>query len=464
MTLQFNNFSSLLKQSIEPSGYLVALSGGLDSMVLLALMHKVAAQTKIPLRAIHINHGLQSDADQWEIHCQQQCTILQIPLKIVHLNIAPVKGESIEATAREQRYQAFASELQQDESLLLAQHRDDQAETLLLQLLRGAGPEGLASMPMFRKFARGTMFRPLLDSTRKEIEEYAKSKALIWIEDPSNNELNFDRNYLRHKVMPLIEARWPSYSKTFSRSASLCADGNHFISTQAAELLSKVILKNSAPSSAQCEYLIDINLLSEYSSVQQALLVREWLKQLQLARPSEIQMQELLKQMLQSNEQASPLVKWGGVEVRRYRKHLYAFETPPMFDFSFESQWNLNKPLLLPDIFGYLVATEVRGAGICKSKIGCEPLIVSFRHETPKGCDNSPDSKVVRKILVKPSTLKKIMQQSSIPPWERNRVIVLSNKIGDLIALVGWWISPDYQVVGADEGYNVHLMTELCRH
>lgn len=468
MTLQYQKLLTLLKQQPPASGYLLAFSGGLDSCVLLDLMHKLSLHEKIPLRAIHINHGLQGEAEQWVSHCQQICEALKIPLQVVHLNMKPGKGESIEAVAREQRYQAFESELKKGEMLLLAQHRDDQAETLLLQLLRGGGPEGLACMSFYKAFSLGAVFRPLLDVSRAEIEEYAHSNNLDWIEDPSNTDIKFDRNYLRHEVLPLLKKRWPSYNKTFSRSARLCAAATEIIGAQASELLKQVRVTDSGLEGDVTHegILLNAKSLSELAEQQQIIVIREWLRQQQLSFPSEVQMRQILIQMLKSSNEASPLVTWADIEVRRYRNHLYAFKAPDSFDSTIEYDWDLGAPLTLPELDKCLTVTKVKGEGISLEKIRHLSFTVRFRSENLVDNSGESNSEAVKSDIfrgksaelenkipgtTKASKLKKTMQQSGIPPWLRNRVPILSLN-DELIAIVGWWISPKYRSLKNESG------------
>lgn len=205
---------SQLQSLPRPSGYLVAYSGGLDSHVLVHALAGLRAELRLPVRALHVHHGLQPQADDWVVHCEAVCRQLEIPLLVEQLDLAPGAGESIEAAARAARYAAIAKHLRRDEMLLTAQHRDDQAETLLLQLLRGAGLEGLSGMPGCRAWQGGWHARPLLDVDREALAVYARDHQLQWIEDPSNLDERFDRNYLRHRVMPLLRARWPSATTT----------------------------------------------------------------------------------------------------------------------------------------------------------------------------------------------------------------------------------------------------------
>ena len=221
MNLTASRLLETLRQLPTASRCHLALSGGLDSCVLLHLLVQLRPQLPFELRAIHVHHGLQHQADSWQNFCEELCNGYDIPLKSVHLTLNVDSGESLEAVAREARYQAMADQMREGELLLTAQHRDDQAETLLLQLLRGSGPAGLAAMPPLARFDPGWLARPLLDCSRQSLEEYARRHDLTWQEDPSNQDQRFDRNFIRHQVMPLLRSRWPAAATTLSRAAPL---------------------------------------------------------------------------------------------------------------------------------------------------------------------------------------------------------------------------------------------------
>lgn len=215
-------------------GWVVALSGGLDSSVLLhALVALAGAHVLPPLRAIHVHHGLQAVADTWPTHCQQLCERLGVPFEVVHVRVAP--GASLEQAARDARYTALGTALGDNEVMLTGQHRDDQAETLLLRLLRGAGVRGAAAMPAQRALSSGTLIRPLLDVERSTLLAYAKAASLDWIEDPSNADPRYSRNYLRHHVMGALRARWPAASANLSRSAGHFAEALSLLDEVAAQ-------------------------------------------------------------------------------------------------------------------------------------------------------------------------------------------------------------------------------------
>jgi tRNA(Ile)-lysidine synthase len=218
-----SDLPSRLLLNLEPwrnaAHWRIAFSGGLDSTVLLHLLaHLAKTESLPPLSAIHIHHGLQAAADAWPQHCQSVCDALGVPLLIERVKVQP--GASLERAARDARYAVFSSLTQTNNVLLTGQHRDDQAETLLFRLLRGAGVRGLSGMLAQRPVGQGTLIRPLLDISRAELEEYAQAHQLRWIEDPSNQDRQFSRNYLRHQVMPLLSARWPQAQASMARSAA----------------------------------------------------------------------------------------------------------------------------------------------------------------------------------------------------------------------------------------------------
>ncbi|HEY4528819.1 MAG TPA: tRNA lysidine(34) synthetase TilS, partial [Luteimonas sp.] len=205
------------------AGIVVALSGGLDSTVLL---HRLAARPELRrrgLRAIHVHHGLHADADAWAGHCGQACAALGVPLRVLRVAVPRDSGFGPEGAARSARQAAFADALDADEVLALAHHLDDQAETFLLRALRASGPDGLAAMRPWRRFGPGWMWRPLLQQPRARIEAWARAHGLAWIEDPANADPAHARSLLRHRVMPLLRSHWPGADAAFARSAAFCA-------------------------------------------------------------------------------------------------------------------------------------------------------------------------------------------------------------------------------------------------
>ncbi len=252
----------------------IAFSGGLDSTVLLHLLASLAnTQTLPPLRAVHVHHGLQAAADAWPAHCQAVCDSLGVPLRLMRVQVRP--GASLERAARDARYQAFMQAMGAGEVLFTGQHRDDQAETLLFRLLRGAGVRGLAAMPEHRPLAQGHLVRPLLAFSRSELEAYAQQHQLHWIEDPSNVDPRFSRNYLRHRVLPSLTERWPQAITQLARTAEHMAEAQGLLD----ELAQMDLQRAGQPSAFPWLPLPSLALepLRQLSDARQRNVLRYWL-------------------------------------------------------------------------------------------------------------------------------------------------------------------------------------------
>ncbi len=279
MSLESRLLRALVPWLASPKWW-VAFSGGLDSSVLLhALARLAGGQALPPIAAIHVHHGLQVAADDWSAHCRAVCERLGVPLQVVRVRVAA--GASLERAAREARYAAFADCLGEGELLLTAQHRDDQAETLLFRLLRGAGVRGLAAMPAERALARGRLLRPLLDVSRAELELYARQHGLDWIEDPSNQSLEHARNYLRQRVMPTLQQRWPQATANMARTAAHMAEAQALLD----ELAVQDLATAQGPSRFDWLPLPSLALppLRALTPARQRNALRHWLADLTLA-------------------------------------------------------------------------------------------------------------------------------------------------------------------------------------
>ena len=274
-----SDLPSRLLLNLEPwrnaAHWRIAFSGGLDSTVLLHLLASLAKSDSLPpLSAVHIHHGLQAAADAWPQHCQAVCDALGVPLLIERVTVQP--GASLERAARDARYAVFSSLTQADSVLLTGQHRDDQAETLLFRLLRGAGVRGLSAMPAQRPVGQGTLVRPLLDISRAELEAYAQTHQLTWIEDPSNQDRQFSRNYLRHQVMPLLTGRWPQAQASMARSAAHLREAQGLLD----ELAQIDLAQASTPHDFQWLGLPSLELapLAALSAARQRNAISHWLE------------------------------------------------------------------------------------------------------------------------------------------------------------------------------------------
>ncbi|GAB4391549.1 MAG: tRNA lysidine(34) synthetase TilS [Gammaproteobacteria bacterium] len=372
----------------------IALSGGIDSIVLLHSLKRSALAEAVTLKAIHVNHHLQSAAEQAQCHCEQVCKSLDIPLQIEHVKILPSSGNSIEAQARVKRYQALAKYITESACLVTAHHQQDQAETLLLQLLRGAGPKGLAAMPALSTFSTGLLWRPLLTVPQKALCAYAEQHKLRWIDDTSNADMRFDRNYLRHQVWPLLTARWPSATQTLARSAQWCAEYEILLSN----LLSIENIRGSVPNT------LSIQALKQLSALEQRYILRQWLIECGFVLPNAKKLQSIMDTVLNCRVDANPLVVYGGCHIRRYRDDLYALRTLEYPPPDYCVQWQWQQPLKLPADLGELSMQRLQQQGFSFENCAHE-LTVTFRQQGDK--------------------LKKRMQSLAIPPWQRARTVLI---------------------------------------
>ena len=260
----------------------VAYSGGVDSHVLLHVLATNQQQLSalgLSLQALHIDHGLNTESKHWQLHCASVCQTLKVKFSALTVNAQPHRKESPEAAARRARYAAFSQQLTADQALLTAQHQDDQAETLLLQLLRGAGPKGLAAMPSVKVLGKGLLLRPFLHIQRQTILQYAQQQNLHWLDDPSNADQRFDRNYLRQEIMPRLQHRWPAVVANLARSAELCAEQ--------AEINLAIVKDDIRDIIDPADNLL-IPPLLELPLPRQRAVLRYWLAQLHLPGPSKL--------------------------------------------------------------------------------------------------------------------------------------------------------------------------------
>lgn len=398
-----------------PSGYLLGFSGGMDSHALLHALVQLAGRLPAPLRAIHVDHGLQSQSGTWLRHCASICRKLDVPLQTVSLQLHPAKGESLEAIAREARYGVLARELRQGEMLLTAHHQDDQAETLLLQLLRGAGLSGLAAMPVLADFAHGWHARPLLSVSRDELLQYANGAGLQWIEDASNQDTGFDRNYLRHEVIPLLKGRWPSMASTLSRSARHCAEADRLIGG----LLARTLETIHDPVDAS----LSISALGALSPEQLAPLLRLWIRQSGFPLPGSVVLQRIIDEMLSARPDAVPLVTWSGAEVRRYRDRLYLMPPLPPFDATLSLEWRGESALTLPAGLGTLHFSSSTQQGLV------DPGRYRIRFRQGGELCRPMGRGVGKRVKV-------LMQEAGVLPWMRERIPLLEID-GEIAELIG---------------------------
>lgn len=428
--------SSCLRQVLDrypPSPtYWVAYSGGLDSTVLLHIAVTLAGELPArQIRAIHIHHGLHPDADHWTAHCQKSCANLGVPLSVIRVNADRQPGESPEETARTARYKAIENLVGPSDCVLLAQHRDDQAETLLLQLLRGTGLRGLAAMPEWGKLGTGSLVRPFLDLTRADLHDYATLHQLQWVEDSSNQDSAFDRNFLRQQVIPLLRSHWPGLSQTLARTARHCGEASALLDSEAQILLTRILEPEGKG--------VSIDRLTVLDLAQQKLALREWIRSAGHRMPSTAVIDRILREAVAAGPDRNPRVDWREAEVRRYRGVLYLLPLLAGFDGQSKLDWPSGQTRLELPGNGALVMTEANFGGICRKQL--ENSRVSIRYRA--------GGETLR-LAGRQGThnLKKLFQEAGLPPWVRERIPLIY--LDDQLASVGgFWVSSDFSETDA---------------
>jgi tRNA(Ile)-lysidine synthase len=299
-----------------PSGALVvAFSGGMDSAALLHALGQLPPARTRGLRALHVDHGLHAHSTHWAVHCQDFAAALKVPLQVVRAQVERDAGTGLEDAARRARMTAFARQLQADEILALAQHRGDQAETVLLKLLRGAGPEGLGAMRALRRHGKGYLWRPLLDLPRAALADYANAQALRWVEDPSNEQTHLSRNFLRHEIVPRLTRHWPQAEAALTHSATWLRAAAEYIDAQAVAALSQ--LRGS-----EADTLDWRGWLALPDALRDPVL-RRWLRECALDEPAHFHVAELERQLRAGNDRF-PCVDFEHTQLRRVGNRLHA--------------------------------------------------------------------------------------------------------------------------------------------
>lgn len=410
----------------------------MDSVVLLHLLHILAPRFEWRLSALHVHHGISQQADTWADFCAGLCNRHNIPLHIERVDIAPLRADhGIEAAARKLRHESFSR--QSCDFVALAHHADDQAETLLLQLLRGAGIKGVAAMPFARPasdHAHATL-RPLLDIPRTRLLEYAHQHSLQWVEDESNADDRFPRNFLRHRLLPVMEQRFPAYRDTLARSAK------HF--AEAGELLDELARLDAQD--LAMDVVLDVSRLRELSYARAKNLLRFFLHTQKAFMPHAAQLDELLHQLLDAREDAAVCVEFGDWQVRRYQDKVYVLRAMGKFDRDLALSWHGEESLQWPALDMGIAFRNIQGQGISHAKLQLAPVTLRLRRGS-ESMRPYADSAT--------RSLKNLLQEHNVPPWVRERIPLLY--CGDELACVpGVAISAEYRAKQDEEGVLVSL-------
>jgi tRNA(Ile)-lysidine synthase len=415
---------------IKPAAHIVVgLSGGVDSVALLDSLQRCAGRLRFELSALHVNHQLSPNAARWTSFCRGLCRARGIPFHAVKVE---VRGGGGEAAARAARYGAFARH--ECDAIALAHHRDDQVETFLLQLLRGAGIKGLAAMPILRKPPAVSrqppaILRPLLDVTRAEILEYAKARKLKWIEDESNADVRYARNYLRHEVLPALGRRFPAYLSTIARSIGHVAD--------AARLLDEVAAADGRGRVKQGA--LEVEALRRLPDARARNLLRAFLAGEGIAMPSAERLGEGLRQALSAKGDAQVRVELDGASLRRHGGYLHvvpAGNAPA----SYSRRWRGEECLELEELGGVLTLARATGAGISLARLRAGTVEIRLRRG---GERLRPDCRRPRR------SVKNLLQESNVPPWRRERLPLMFCG-GKLVWAAGLGVDCDFQAKGGE--------------
>jgi len=379
-------------------------SGGVDSHVLLDFLSK--STLKSQLQVVHINHALSLNADTWQAHCENVCHEKNIDFicEKIHWKIKPTRN--VEQKSREARYRLYKKHVKKNDVLLLGHHQNDQAETLLLQLFRGSGIKGLSAMQTVSYHDGLNIIRPLLNTERDEIVQYANQNNLKWIFDESNNLEHFDRNYIRKTLMPIIQSRWPNISKTLSRTSNLCHEADD-------------LLKKYARDYYQPTNQLDLKAIKFLEDSELTLIIREWLYSQGFMMPSKAQMQIIIKDLVHAGEEKQALFKSDNCCLRRFRDQLYAFAIDPMQERqAYTLSWDTQDDLLLPQLNINLFCVNRKGTGnvMVSSRKGGERIPFKNGHKSLKQC----------------------FQEWKIPYWERNQLPIIYQG-SDIIAVGVIW-------------------------
>jgi tRNA(Ile)-lysidine synthase len=424
-----------LKAHFQASSWVVAVSGGLDSMCLLhALVQLQQHHSCPPLRVIHINHGLQAQAGQWQIDVERQCQdygLVCISHKVV-LCPQEQKRLGLEATARNARYAVFKQHLQTGEVLLLGQHADDQTETLFLRLLRGAGVAGLRAMPQQRTLGLGCLVRPLLHVRQTDLNVYAQTYQLSWCEDPSNQNSRFDRNYLRHQVMPLLRLRWPALDQRIATVASLMGDTQVLLDEVAGADLALMGGGSGVSERLPCEKLKALSRARRHN------LLRYWLDQHHVPMPDHATMQNIDREFLYSAQDGQPYLQLDDWCLRRSQGDLLlmrAADQPNEMAVNWrcilERQDLLSGAIILPG--GVLCLEQGAEVGLALAPGDCleRRFRVGGERCKPLGRAHS-------------QSLKKLLQETKVPAWERDQ-LPLFYVNGSLVMVADLWVNSGFE-------------------
>ena len=399
----------------------VAFSGGADSTALLAALVRLRPRCGFALRALHVDHRLQAASGRWAAAATAVAARLDVPLQVLTVQVATA-GRSVEAAARAARYAALAGALAAGEVLVTAHHEEDQLETVLLQLMRGAGLAGLSAMPARARFGPGWLLRPLLGEARAALRDWVRAEGLEWVEDPSNSDTRYDRNYLRAEILPRLLARWPAAARSAGRSTRHLAEAQALLRQASDAWLER----------AQDGAAVRVTVLRAAPPSRQRALLRRWLERQGVAAPDTLQLELARRAMLETRGDTHPVARWRGGELRRHGDRiLYArsdaqHSAPPQDGMVW--RWRAQPGVDVPG--SGRLSIEPHAAGALALDRLPSPLRIRFR-TGGEGLASAAGHK----------PLKNLLQELDIAPWLRSRLPLLWHR-GRLLAVADLWLHP----------------------
>ena len=437
---------------------IIAYSGGIDSQVLLHALSRLKQENTLSNKIIacHVNHGLSDNASNWQSFAKAQCKLFNVELAVCEVNVKEKAQHSLEALARDARYEALCKVCNQHSYIVTGHHCDDQVETFLLALKRGSGLKGLAAMAEKAPLEQHLLVRPLLSITREQINAYAIEHQLNWVEDESNQDTSFDRNFLRQDIIPQLINRWGSFNQTVNRSAAHCAQG---------QLLLDELAEQDLAACRESNLCLRVTVLKAFSVARFNNLIRYFLSFHNALMPTTQQLEQLRRQITADSDK-SPQVKLGNAYFRRYKDLFYLTN-----DFDDVSHWvaalDLNitslsdKPNVvnLPDQLGNLyfshgasISEPIKGFDEGVTKVLQVAVPTAGQKVTIKFCHDNP--KCLPDYRQHSRSLKKVLQELNLPPWQRKRTPFLYYD-DQLVAAIGHFVCQEFLANNAEQSISI---------
>ncbi|GGM93266.1 tRNA lysidine(34) synthetase TilS [Shewanella xiamenensis] len=434
------------------SKLVLAYSGGVDSEVLAYGLSEYAKQRPdLRYQLIYVHHGLSPNADAWAKHCQERAALYGLPVTVERVQLELGPRVSVEAAARKVRYQAILAHLNPQDILLTAHHEDDQLETILLALKRGQGPKGLAAMGHIQPLSLAgkgecLQVRPLLDISREMIEAFAKAQHLVHIDDESNKDDKYDRNFLRLEIIPRLKARWPSIASTASRSAQLCAEQQAIVETEVSERLPKLLTKAAVTE----QTVLKLTELASQPIEWQGILLRGFIESQGFSLPSYVQLQQMLQQLIHAKEDAKVHIRINDCVLRRFAGMLYLDSGETLSTVPHITARDLHQEILtLLTQASALVGDKTAPFALVTTgprlRLPNADEVVSLRYGLAGQFRCQPH------FRDKGRELKKLWQECAVPPWLRTDVgfVFYNDK---LVMAFGLWVEKAFCAKGDDIG------------